>query len=1024
MLRATRQRVSGRLRMLLRSIRGGAAAEVEAAVIEAASLADEDAVVAAWREVLQDEVLVASVGAWHDACIVLSRDVRQERALCLELAVVGYEAALQVYTREAYPEQWAGTQMNLGNAYSDRIRGERAANLEAAIERYEAALQVRTREAYPSDHVGASSVYATALSDAGRDSDALSTCVGALEVLDELRNTVRGGTDDMVAKRQLTLKGQHLVATLVRCCLSLAQPRVTLSVSVAGSGGVRCGVATLSPQRDQLLLALQQVEKSRARSLAEAATQPQRPERLALERAEVAGLAEPEQRRRRQEAASAAAQPADAVPPTPTHQPSIAESPLQWYTRATALVGRNRAAVAWYLAGGVGCAFVLAETLPLPRVVEYREEEVGEINEAVAAFRASVDTPARPDPAAFDQHLSRLATALKADEVVRAVRETGAKGTAEAQHHGPSIASVLLLPYGPLHGVPLHALPCADGTRLAEHFTAGASRTPSLRLLEHAQQAAAALPSSLPSRLIIVQNPRQDLDGADQEAAHLSKLPNCVASVLAHDQATGERLAGEIASAVCSGDGAFGLHVAAHGKFAEGSRLDSSVELAGGDRLSVFDVLSRRFSFEKCALCVLSACESGLSDTTAEECIGLPAALLSSGVPRVVSTLWRVSDVASALLISEMYTRLDQHKGAGALSVGAALRNAQEWLRNLAWAEAETTLGLRFGGEGRARLLRSLRSLRGGGSEPVACELLCAPGVDGSLAQRLCSLSRSMAANDTVPDVLRGGEFALKDWGDSSNPAADEMSVMRAFAEGRLEWICTHAFFMDGGMPMRDYWACIRPPAGSTEAERYVVLHLHYLGTPDAPRHDELAQVNVRFGRTTQNFFYEPQVQMGMDAGGRSWVVTGHKEKKGADRELDTRWMGPGLTAGVELKEKGWAAGTRTRDLPPWRWRSDRNRDMAGQQAEGDGQRVHYTAEEKRRFAECHDLLVAAEAALQRGFSLAFDPSSKGIKRDLAFDDGASSGDASGETRSAGRAAERPFASPMFWAPFDVFGAA
>ena len=33
-------------------------------------------------------------------------------------------------------------------------------------------------------------------------------------------------------------------------------------------------------------------------------------------------------------------------------------------------------------------------------------------------------------------------------------------------------------------------------------------------------------------------------------------------------------------------------------------------------------------------------------------------------------------------------------------------------------------------------------------------------------------------------------------------------------------------------------------------------------------------------------------------------------------------------------------------------------------------------------------------------------------------------GDASGETHSAGRAAERPFASPMFWAPFEVFGAA
>lgn len=40
---------------------------------------------------------------------------------------------LQVYTREAFPQQWATTQNNLAIAYRDRIRGERADNLEQAI---------------------------------------------------------------------------------------------------------------------------------------------------------------------------------------------------------------------------------------------------------------------------------------------------------------------------------------------------------------------------------------------------------------------------------------------------------------------------------------------------------------------------------------------------------------------------------------------------------------------------------------------------------------------------------------------------------------------------------------------------------------------------------------------------------------------------------------------------------------------------------------------------------------------------
>jgi hypothetical protein len=47
------------------------------------------------------------------------------RAHNLEIAIASYQAALEVYTRTAFPEYWAMTQNNLAFAYSDRIRGER-----------------------------------------------------------------------------------------------------------------------------------------------------------------------------------------------------------------------------------------------------------------------------------------------------------------------------------------------------------------------------------------------------------------------------------------------------------------------------------------------------------------------------------------------------------------------------------------------------------------------------------------------------------------------------------------------------------------------------------------------------------------------------------------------------------------------------------------------------------------------------------------------------------------------------------
>ncbi|WP_341525801.1 CHAT domain-containing tetratricopeptide repeat protein [Nostoc sp. UHCC 0302] len=77
--------------------------------------------------------------------------ILRERAENIESAIAAYSAALEVRTRSAFPVDWAMTQNNLGNAYGDRILGERAENIESAIAAYSAALEVRTRSAFPVD---------------------------------------------------------------------------------------------------------------------------------------------------------------------------------------------------------------------------------------------------------------------------------------------------------------------------------------------------------------------------------------------------------------------------------------------------------------------------------------------------------------------------------------------------------------------------------------------------------------------------------------------------------------------------------------------------------------------------------------------------------------------------------------------------------------------------------------------------------------------------------------------------------
>jgi CHAT domain-containing protein len=75
--------------------------------------------------------------------------VEGDRAENIEMAIAASKAALQVYTREAFPKDWAGVQMNLANAYGDRIRGDRGENLEIAIATHEAALEVLTQQEFP-----------------------------------------------------------------------------------------------------------------------------------------------------------------------------------------------------------------------------------------------------------------------------------------------------------------------------------------------------------------------------------------------------------------------------------------------------------------------------------------------------------------------------------------------------------------------------------------------------------------------------------------------------------------------------------------------------------------------------------------------------------------------------------------------------------------------------------------------------------------------------------------------------------
>jgi CHAT domain-containing protein len=146
------------------------------------------------------------------------------------------------------------------------------------------------------------------------------------------------------------------------------------------------------------------------------------------------------------------------------------------------------------------------------------------------------------------------------------------------------------------------------------------------------------------------------------------------------EQGGGELLVGSEASEaafLASAGRADFLHLACHGTFDPQSPLFSALQLApGGGQdgvLTAMEVFGLPLSAR---LVTLSACQTGLGDLRqGDELVGFNRAFLSAGAGAILSSLWRVSDVASAVLMKRFYRALRS------LPPAAALREAQRVVR-------------------------------------------------------------------------------------------------------------------------------------------------------------------------------------------------------------------------------------------------------------------------------------------------------------------------------------------------------
>jgi CHAT domain-containing protein len=213
---------------------------------------------------------------------------------------------------------------------------------------------------------------------------------------------------------------------------------------------------------------------------------------------------------------------------------------------------------------------------------------------------------------------------------------------------------LIVVPFGPTHGVPFHAL--HDGERwVVERLEVAVS--PSSRLLDLCVRRRARRGASA---LVVAHSDGGRLPGALAEARLIGALlpGECFFEADATRTALAERASRYPV-----------LHLAAHGESRPDNPAFAHLKLADG-QLSAADVFGLELDG---TLVTLSGCETGRSVVAGgDELIGLSRGFLHAGAATLVQSLWRVEDESTARLMGDFYRALRAGR-----TKGAALREAQ-----------------------------------------------------------------------------------------------------------------------------------------------------------------------------------------------------------------------------------------------------------------------------------------------------------------------------------------------------------
>ena len=572
-----------------------------------------------------------------------------------------YESVQGVYTEEAFPYEWAQIQNNLGLAYSDQK------NIDKAIDCFRLALKILTPTAYPEHCLNTGRGFGYMALNAKRWQEAIEGYSIAIEAVEQQR-CIWAKTD---VQRQKIQEAEI---------------------------DVYIGIVKAYIYEGQLTKAIEYVERSKARNLVELLTslnlhpkdvsEDIRNERNRLRKEIFARqhLLDKEVELRLSRASNRELEESDRTQINQLQQQlnSLITEKIQPQNSSFRLTQQVKgilfqeiqallpdaktALIEWSILDDIFVAFIITHQSPGITVWQSSPKDREDLNNwGYEYLRDYGQSSIEAWRACLESRLNSLAEILHLDEVLT---------------HIPSTCDrLILIPHQSLHLLPLHALPLPDQNDkcLLDKFPGGVNYAPSCQVLQLARSQ--QRPDFI--HLFAIQNPTEDLNYSDIEVQAIKQHFHTSHILVKGDAKKSALDNQQLQTAHC-------IHFSCHGYFNFEHPLLSKLNLADCfiylENGSAIDftkclILAEIFTFDlsQCRLVTLSACETGLTDFRylTDEYIGLPSGFLIAGSPSVVSSLWRVNDLSTTLLMIKFYQNLKS-----GLAVAVALNQAQTWLRD------------------------------------------------------------------------------------------------------------------------------------------------------------------------------------------------------------------------------------------------------------------------------------------------------------------------------------------------------